>query len=142
MGKARVQKQEEPQSVAWLSVMLDLLRFGVLGVAAALFLLGITAVLISAGVFGNSGGDHLVIAACLLGSLLGGVFAVRGRKGGALPVGLGLGLVLFLLLMTAGVLLYDTLPTLRSGGSVAGACLCGGGLAGVLAGKPKKKRRK
>lgn len=141
MSGRRGKKREEPQGAAWLGVMLNLLRFGALGMAAALLVLGVAAGLISFGLMGNTKGDSVVIAACLFGGFLGGIFAVRKRKGAALPVGLGVGLVLFMLLLTAGMVLYDTLPALRSGGAVAGACLCGGGLAGILVGKPKKKRR-
>lgn len=141
MSGRRGKKREEPQGAVWLGVMLDWLRFGALGMAAALLVLGVAAGLISFGLVGNTKGDSVVIAACLLGGFLGGIFAVRRRKGAALPTGLGVGVVLFMLLLTAGMVLYDTLPALRSGGAVAGACLCGGGLAGILAGKPKKKRR-
>lgn len=139
---AGTRKREETQGSAWLTVMLDLLRGGALGAAVALVVLGIAAVLVWAGLLASSRGDSAVVAGCLLGGLAGGAFAVGRTKSAALPVGLGAGGVLFLLLLTAGVLLYDTLPTLRSGGAVAGACLCGGGLAGVLRSKPKKKRRK
>lgn len=142
MTGTREKRRDEGQGTLWLGVMLDLLRFGALGAMVALFVLGIAAALISSGIMDNARGDSAVIAACLLGGLTGGIFAVRRRAGAALPTGLGVGGVLFLLLLTAGVLLFDALPVLRSGGVVAGACLCGGGLAGVLAGKPKKKRRK
>lgn len=135
-------KREETQAMTWLGAMLDLLRGGALGMAVALAVLGIAAVLVWSGVLASGKGDSAVIAGCLLGGVVGGAFAVGRGKGPALPMGLGAGGVLFLLLLTAGVLLYDTLPTMRSGGVVACACLCGGGLAGVLRSKPKKKRRK
>ena len=141
MSGTRGKRREESQGAVWLSSMLNLLRAGVLGMAAALLVLAGAAAMISFGLMENGKGAGAVIAACLLGSFLGGVFAVRQRKGVALPTGLGAGAVLFLLLLSAGTVLYDTLPVVRSVGAVAGACLCGGGLAGVLAGKPKKKRR-
>lgn len=134
-------KREQTQGAAWLGAMLDLLRGGALGAVVALVALGIAAVLVWAGLLASGKEGSAVIAGCLLGGFAGGAFAVGRGKGPALPVGLGAGGVLFLLLLTAGVLLYDMLPTMRSGG-VACACLCGGGLAGVLRSKPKKKRRK
>lgn len=135
-------KREETQGAAWLTVMLDLLRGGALGAVVALAVLGIAAVLVWAGLLASGRGDSAVIAGCLLGGLAGGAFAVGRTKRAALPVGLGAGGVLFLLLLTAGVLLYDAMPSLRSGGVVACACLCGGGLAGVLRSRPKKRRKK
>ena len=52
------------------------------------------------------------------------------------------GLILFLLLLTAGFLFYES-ADLRNGGlGLLLSCGCGGALAGVLGGKPKKKRRR
>ena len=135
-------KQEELQGTQWLGVMLDLLRFGALGAVMTLVALAIAASLISIGTIGISRQSGAVAAACILGSLVGGVLAVRSRKSAALPVGLGVGVVLFLMLLSAGVILFDSMPTLNTVGAVAGSCVCGGGLAGVVAGKPKKKHRK
>ena len=141
MSGVREKKQEEGQMV-WLRAMLDLLRGGLLGVAVAMLVLGVAAVLVSSGVLSDGKADSFVIAGCLLGGFLGSMHAVRRRKSAPLPTGLGVGGILFLILLTAGVLLYDSLPTISSGGVVACACLCGGGLSGVLWSKPKKKRRK
>jgi len=143
MTRAREKRHEENgQGVSWLGAMVDLLRGAGIGLIGALTVLAVAAGLVSLGMMSDARGDGAVVAACLLGGLLGGGFAVRRRKAAPLITGLGAGGMLFLLLLTAGVLLYDVLPTLRTGGVVAGACLCGGGLAGVLGGKPKKKRRK
>ena len=143
MTRAREKRCEDTgQGASWLGAMVDLLRGAGVGLAGALAVLAIAAGLISFGMMSNAKADGAVVAACLLGGLLGGAFAVRRRKIAPLPTGLGAGGMLFLLLLAAGGLLYDVLPTLRTGGVVASACLCGGGLAGVLGGKPKKKRRK
>ena len=141
MSRAHEKKHEEGQ-MTWLRAMLDLLWGGLLGMAVALLVLMLAAVLVSSGVIGNGRADRFVIAGCLLGGFLGSMYAVRRRKSAPLPTGLGVGGILFLILLTAGVLLYDSLPTISSGGVVACACLCGGGLSGVLWSKPKKKRRK
>lgn len=141
---AGTRKREQPQGAVWLDGMLDLLKGGALGACAALVTLGVAACLIWSGLLANSRSGSAVVAACLLGGFAGGLLAIRRGTLAALPGGLGAGAVLFLLLLTAGTLVCDTLPALRSGGVVAGACLCGGGLAGVLgrSGGSKKRRKR
>ena len=86
--------------------------------------------------------DSAVMAACALGALAGGLLAVRQGRGRSLLMGFGAGLILFLLLLTAGFLFYES-ADLRNGGlGLLLSCGCGGALAGVLGGKPKKKRRR
>ena len=61
----------------------------------------------------------------------------------SLLVGLAVGGILFLLLLTAGFLAFDTASIEHGGVGVLCACLCGGGLAGLLGGRaPKKKHRR
>lgn len=139
---AGTRKREQPQGTVWLNGMMDLLKGGTLGACTALVALGVAACLIWSGLLANSRSGSAVIAACLLGGFTGGLFAVRRRTLAPLPGGLGTGTVLFLLLLTAGTLSYDTLPALRSGGVMAGACLCGGGLAGVLGRDNRSKKRR
>ena len=70
------------------------------------------------------------------------VAAVRQGRGRSLLMGFGAGLILFLLLLTAGFLFYES-ADLRNGGlGLLLSCGCGGALAGVLGGQPKKKRRR
>ena len=66
------------------------------------------------------------------------------RLGGSgLLSGLGVGTVLFLLLLTAGLLVYEDASLERGGAAILCACLCGGGLAGLICRrKPKKKRKR
>ena len=141
MSGTRGKKREEPQGAVWLSGVLNLLRAGGLGVAAALVVLGVAAAMISFGWIDYERGGGAVVAACLLGGFLGGVFAVGKRRGAALVAGLGAGAVMGLLLLLLGLVVYGARPAVGSVGTVLGACLCGGGLAGVLTGKPKKRRR-
>ena len=141
MSGTRGKKREEPRKAVWCSGALNLLRAGGVGVAAALVVLGVAASLICLGWLDYGRGGGTVIAACLLGGFLSGVFAVGKRKGAALVVGLGAGAVMAVLLLMLGVVLYGAQPAVGSVSSVASACLCGGGLAGVLTGKPKKRRR-
>ena len=136
-------KQEQPQSVMWLSGMMDLLKGGVLGGGVALVVLLAAACLIWAGALSNGMGSNAVTAACLAGGFVSGLFVVRRENIAPLAGGIGAGVALFLLLLCVGVLVYDALPDLRSGGTVAGACLCGGGLSGVFgrSGGGKKRRK-
>lgn len=142
---SRTRKQEQRQSAMWLSGMMDLLKGGALGGCAALVVLLAAACLIWAGLLSNGMGSSAVTAACLVGGFVSGMFAVRRESIAPLAGGIGAGMVLFLLLLCVGVLVYDALPGLHSGGVVAGACLCGGGLSGVLyrsgGGKKHRKRK-
>ena len=142
MGKIRERKREEDQCALGFMVMLDVLRSGTIAAAMALAVLAVAAGLISAGVLSDVLSDRIVIAACLTGTFLGGLMAVLRRPNMAIVIGLGVGVVMFFLLSTAGVLLYDSVPGSQGSGAILCACLCGGGLSGILAGKPKKKRRK
>lgn len=139
--KKRDRHQEESGG-QWINAMCEVLKGGVLAGVAAILTLLLCAVMVSAGLLRERWIEGAVMAACVLGALIGGLFAVRriGRR--ALPVGLGVGAVLFLLLLTAGLLAYDTTSVERGGTGVLCACLCGGGVAGILGGTSKKKRRR
>lgn len=142
MSKARERKREQMgQGSAW-SVMLDLLRGGAVGFAASCAILVIAAFLIYSGVLGNEKTDSAVVAACLAGGFAGGAFVVRGGKKAPLPLGLGAGGVLYLVLLAAGGLLYKIAPQISSAGVTACACLCGGGLSGFTGRTGKGRRRK
>lgn len=138
-------RKREQQSAVWLSGMMNLIKGGALGVCAALVVLFAAACLIWLGLLSNRMGGSAVTAACLVGGFVSGMFAVRRESVAPLAGGIGAGMVLFLLLLCVGVLVYDALPGLHSGGVVAGACLCGGGLSGVLyrsgGGKKHRKRK-
>jgi len=143
MVKGRERKREGAgQDTGWLTGILDLLRGTAIGLAAALAVLAASAGLISFGLMSDAKTDAAVIAACLVGGLLGGTYTVRRRIIAPLPAGLGVSVMLFAFLLTAGALFYEGTPAVHSGGVLACACLCGGGLAGVLGGSAKKKRHK
>ena len=104
----------------WLNAMCDVLIGGALA--------GVTAI--------------LALLLCAVGAVTGGTFAVRRVSGPSLPVGLGVGAVLFLLLITAGSIAYEGASIANGGAGILCACLCGGAIPGLLARKPKKKRRR
>lgn len=137
--KKRDKRQEEP---GWLFAMCEVLKGSVLAGVVTILALLLCAVLVSAGILSVGAMEGAVMAVCVLGSLAGGVYAVRRVKSSALLVGLGVGAVLFLLLLTAGLLVYDETTIANGGIGVLCACLCGGAVVGILGRKPKKKRRR
>lgn len=127
---------------AWLNAVCEILKGGVLAGAAAILALLACAVLVSAGVLPVGSMEGTVLAVCVLGALAGGIYAVRRFGTRPLAAGLGVGAVLFLLLVTAGLIAYEGASMSNGGVSILCACLCGGAIPGVLGRKPKKKRRR
>ena len=142
MSGVREKKRQEEQGTVWLGMMLDLLRGGALGTVVSVLALALLAVLVSGGVMNAAAGERAVVGACLLGGLAGGLFAAKRKKSGALLLGVGAGAVMFLLLLSMGTVGYGTAPGAGEMGAIGGACLCGGGLAGVLMSRPKKRKRR
>ena len=135
-------RRPEESSGQWLNGMCDVLIGGVLAGVTAILLLLLCAVLVSVGIVPVSAMYETVLAACVLGALAGGICAVRRVSGRSLLAGLGTGGVLFLLLMTAGLIAYREASIANGGAGILCACLCGGAIPGLLARKPKKKRRR
>jgi len=140
--KQKGKRQADSPASGWLNTMCEILKGGVVALAVTLLVLLAGACLISAGVLSESSMGALVTAACVLGALAGGMLAVRWAGSRPLPVGLGTGLILFLLLLSIGLLLYDGASLAQGGVRLALACACGGALAGVLGSRKKKRRRK
>ena len=137
MVQTRREKKTEETGALWLAVMREVLRGS--GAAAAVTLL---ALLVSNGAIGEGMMDRAVLAVCVLGSLTGGLLAVRRIGRSPLPVGLGVGLCLFLLLLSAGCLLSGSASVSNDGALILLSCCCGGAMAGVLGARPNRKRRR
>ena len=137
-----MRKSEEEQSAKLIRLMSSILLGGVLALAVCLVFLFLCSVGISSGWIGDRFMVQCTLAGCVLGSLFGGMFAVLRCRSRTLVVGLGTGAVLFLLLLTIGVLFYPGMSIENRGVGLLCGCLFGGALAGLLGGKPKKKRRK
>lgn len=135
-------RKEEEQGVWAVKAMTQVLLGGVIATVVSLLFLFVCAVLISQGVLGQEHTDRMAVAACVVGSLTGGIVAVSRCKGRSMIVGLLTGVALFLILLTLGVLLYETVALEDGGVPLGCACLCGGALAGLFGARPKKKRRK
>lgn len=140
--KKRDRRQEEQGGVQWLNGMCEVLKGGVLAGVTAILTLLLCAVLVSLGILPVGGMKGAVLAVCVLGSLVGGIYGVKQVKTLPLLVGPGVGLVLFLLLLTAGLLVYDGASVEQGGAGILLACLCGGAIPGLLGRRPKKKRRR
>lgn len=138
----RDRRPEETGGAQWLNAMCEVLKGSVLAGVVAILALLICAVLVSMGMLPVSAMEGAVLAVCVLGSLVGGIYAVRHVGARTLLVGLGVGIVLFLLLLTAGLLVYDDASVGNGGASILCACLCGGAIPGILARKPRKKKRR
>ena len=136
------EKGREDGGGQWLNTVGEVLKGGVLAGVVAILALLACAVLVSMGVIPVGAMEGTVLAVCVLGTLVGGIYAVRRSGARALAAGLGVGAVLFLLLLTAGLIAYEGASVANGGGSILCACLCGGAIPGILGRKPKKKRRR
>ena len=141
MAGKREKKPEDPGAV-WLSTMCRLLKGGALAVVTAALGLVVCSLLVSGGVMGERLIGRGVLAICVVSSLAGGLLAVHRLERGTLLAGLGVGGILFLLLLTAGFLLYEDASISNGGVPILIACCCGGAIAGVLCGRPRKKRKR
>ena len=139
-------KERRPEELGsggeWLNAMCEVLKGGVLAGVTTILALLVCSVLVSVGMVSVGAMYGTVLAVCVVGALVGGTYAVRrvGRR--SLLVGLGVGAVLFLLLLTAGLIAYQETSIANGGAGILCACLCGGAIPGLLARKPKKKRRR
>lgn len=141
MAGKREKKPEDPGAV-WLNTMCRLLKGGGVAVVTAALGLVVCALLVSGGAVGEQLIGRGVLAICVVSSLVGGLVAVHRLERGTLLAGLGVGVILFLLLLTAGFLLYEDASLSNGGVPILIACCCGGAIAGVLGGRPRKKRKR
>ncbi len=137
-----MRKGEEEQGAWILRAMTQILLGALIALGVALAFLFACAIAISKGWLSQEHTGYLTVAACVLGTLIGGGVAVTRCRGRSLVVGLLTGAVLFLILLTAGLALYKTVALEEGGLPLGCGCLCGGALAGLLGARPKKKRRK
>ena len=134
--KKKERRSEETGS-QWLNMMCEVLKGGVAAGVVTILALLLCAVLVSVGVVPVN-----AMYGCVLGTLAGGTYAVQRIGNRSLLVGLSVGTVLFLLLLTAGLIAYEGATVANRGVGILCACLCGGAISGLLARKPKKKRRR
>ena len=139
--KKRERRLEETGG-QWLNAMCEILKGGVLAGVTTILALLLCAVLVSVGMVPVDAMYGAVLAVCVLGGAAGGAYAVRRADGRSLLTGAGVGAVLFLLLLTAGLIVYEETSIANGGAGILCACLCGGAIPGLLIRKPKKRRKR
>lgn len=137
-----MRKNEEEQGARLIRYMLDILLGGVAALITCFLFLLLASVAISRGWLSEELMYQLTIVGCVLGGFVGGALAVSRSRSRTLIVGLLVGVVFFLLLLTVGLLAYGSAIPEEGGLGLLCGALCGGAAAGIVGGKPKKKRRK
>ena len=135
------ERQPEAAGNVWLEMACAAIKGGVLAGVFAVFLLFLAACLISNGIIREEWLEISVLFSCMCGAMAGGTFAVRGVKPRKAALGVGAGIVLFLLLAVSGILVYGMLNE-KSCLKIFCSCVVGGGLAGMAGRKGKKKHRR
>lgn len=142
-----VKKRQENTTGGWTAAMLRMLRGAIVGAAVAIVILLAASALILGGAVKQEATNTVLILAGLLGGAIAGLTAAGQGRGGALRRGLGAGVMMILMLLSAGALIGDAAVSARLTGVVPIACLCGSGVGALLrgAGRAKnnaKKRRR
>lgn len=137
-----MRKNEEEQGARLIRYMLDILLGGVAALITCFLFLLLASVAISRGWLSEELMYQFTIVGCVLGGFVGGALAVSRSRSRTLIVGLLVGVVFFLLLLTVGLLAYGSAIPEEGGLGLLCGALCGGAAAGIVGGKPKKKRRK
>ena len=137
-------KPEEDQGKRLLRYAAGVLTGGGVAFVVSLLVVLLGAWLVSLGRVPESMGQQVAVSACVIGALVGGLVGAGRCERRSLPVGLAVGMVLFLLLLTVGALFFQALPLEKGGLGLRLGRLCGGGVAGLLsrAFGGRKKRRK
>lgn len=141
MGKKKGQGGEKA-ALGWSAALLRIMVGGVIGAAVCGAGLLVCALLISGGAVGEGSMGGAVLACALAGGFGGGIAAVRGAGERRLVVGLSAGTAQFLILMTAGMLLYEDASFEHGGVGLLLMCCCGGALAGVAGRRGGRRRRR
>lgn len=130
MGNAK--KGFEEGTPNWMPGMLSFV-FGIaLALGITLLALLLCSAAISAQLLSRGAMEYAPCASALVGSIAGAALC-SGNKGRMAPAwGLGLGAALFLLLLLSGLVLYENAPVSELFVRMLLACLCGGGLIGLL----------
>lgn len=136
-----MRKGEEDQGTVLLRYGKAILLGGGVGFLSCLLFMLLASVGVSKGLIGGELRYQLTVVGCVLGGLIGGIFAVRGCRGRGLFVGLAVGGVFFLLQLTLGLLIYKDISMESGGVGLLCGALCGGAAAGILSGGGRKTSR-
>lgn len=136
------EKKPEDTGTLWLTVMCQLLKGGAIAAVMAVIGLLLGSVLVSNRVISEGWMDRTVLAICVLSALIGGWSIGKRPPCSPLFMGVGVGVILFLILLSAGLLFYEEASISNGGASLLACCCCGGALSGIFRGKAKKKRKR
>lgn len=137
-----MRETEKEQGMVFLRYGRAVLLGGIIAFGLSLIFLLLASVGISQGWISAELKYQLTVVSCVLGSFSGGILAVRRCPARGLFVGLAVGGILFLLQLTLGLILYETLSWESGGIGLLFGALCGGAAAGILSGGGKGKKRK
>lgn len=132
---------DEEQGKKLIRYALCIVIGGILGLAVCFVFLLLASVGISLGWLGDGSMYQLTILGCVLGCFVGGLAAVRKCGARGLLIGLAVGVVYFLLLLTIGLLLFDTMTPETGGIGLLCGSLCGGAAAGLLGARPQRRKK-
>ena len=118
------------------------LKGGVIGTAAAFFVLLVAALLIWRGMLTGEAGGSAAICALLIGGAVAGRYAAGQGRGRGLLAGIGGAAVTILLLSMTGALIGGRMPRWPALGVQSLASLCGGFAGAIMRAKPKRTRKK
>lgn len=135
-----MKKREEEHGARLIHLLTCILAGGGIAFGLSIAALVAGAALIASGRLPEDVMDQVTICAAVLGCFIGGLYGVLCVKSRVLLVGLAVGVVFYLLWMTAGLI---TSGTVSGMGSLRLLCcgLLGGAAAGFLGARPKKRRK-
>lgn len=133
-----MRKSEAHHDGAGLANVIAVVLGGFLALGIELVILLLGSVAVSAGVLPSDSAVRITAAACLIGCLVGGIFACLKWSKRRLPAGLLTAVVCYLLILLVALLGNDALELGTTALVELAACLIGGCLAGLLT-KGRKK---
>ena len=140
MSATRETKREQ----GWLQPAVEVAKGSALALGSAVAVLAAAAGLMAAGLLGRGLEGGCVIVACLVGVLVGGLYANKRVGRMRLLVGVGTAAASLLVFLTMGLLWPDGVAGVGEMGPVLLGCLLGGLLSGLLpamGGKRKTRKR-
>lgn len=135
-----MRKNEEDHGAKLIHALTCVLAGGGIAFAASVAILVGGAALISAGYISEGAMEQATLCASVVSCLIGGLYGVLRCRSRALPSGMAVGLVYYLLWLTAGLITCGT-DSVLGNLHVLCAGLLGGAVAGFLGARPKKRRK-
>ena len=136
--------RKEGQGRGMFHTMTDILAGALISLLSGMAVLVAAAWGVSEGWIGDDRTTQITVAACVLGSLLGGLAVAGKHRMHAPMIGAAVGGSFFLFLLSIGSLYWKSVEFGGKTFVILFACICGGTLAGVAArgGKTVPKRKK